>query len=79
MSTNISKMNIKDALLDLILKTPEHFAKVFLLLNNKGIVEVTPEALQKQLTKKYKVAKQSIVIAEYFRSKGFDDSEIFEN
>ena len=71
-------MNIKDEFLDLILNTPEHFAAVFLLLNNKTIVEVTAEALQSQLKRRYKVAKQSLVIVEYLRSKGFQNSEIFE-
>lgn len=71
-------MNIKDALLDLILNTPEHFSAVFLLLNNNGSVEISPIALQSQLSRRYKVAKQSIVIVEYLRKKGFTDSEIFE-
>ncbi|WP_265427849.1 hypothetical protein [Chryseobacterium sp. YIM B08800] len=72
-------MYIKDEILDSILTTPEHFAAIFLLVNNKGVVETTAFALQMQLERKYKVAKQSIVIADYFRSKGYKDSEIFEN
>jgi len=71
-------MNIKDAFLDLILNNPEHFAAIFLLLNNKGTIEITPIALQSQLMRKYKIAKQSIVIVEYLRKQGFKDSEIFE-
>ncbi|MFL9835022.1 hypothetical protein [Chryseobacterium terrae] len=72
-------MHIKDEILNMILNTPEHFAAVFLLMNNKSVVETTPLALETQLKRKSKVAKQSIVILEYLRSKGFQDSEIFEN
>jgi len=71
-------MNIKDEFLDLILNTPEHFAAVFLKMNNKSIVEITPLALETQLKRKSKIAKQSIVISDYFRGKGYKDSEIFE-
>lgn len=71
-------MNIKDNILDIILNTPEHFASVFLLFNPGKMVELTAEALQTQLKRKYKVAKQSIVIVDYLRSQGYKDSEIFE-
>ncbi|MGD1319558.1 hypothetical protein [Chryseobacterium sp. 2R14A] len=72
-------MYIKDEVLDLIFNTPEYFAAVFLLLNNKGKTETSPFALEMQLKRKYKVAKQSIVIVEYLRSLGYKDSEIFES
>lgn len=72
------KMYIKDEVLDLIFNTPELFAGVYLSINNKGKVETSPFALEMQLKRKYKVAKQSIVIVEYLRSKGYKDSEIFE-
>jgi len=77
--TNIKKMNIKDEYLNLILKTPEHYAAVFLLINSKGYVDVSASAFQFQLERKYKTAKQSIVIADYLRAKGYKDCEIFES
>jgi|GEM_PF-2782782 len=71
-------MNIKNELLDLILSTPRHFAAVYLLINNKDVVEVKPYALQKQLERRYKTAKQNIAIVDYLRKEGFKDVEIFE-
>lgn len=71
-------MTIKDEFLDLILNDPKHFAAVFLLYNQRNCVELSGEALHKQLKSRYKVAKQSLVIVEYLRSQGYQDSEIFE-
>lgn len=73
------KMKIKDEILDMILSNPGYFADVFLLVNNGDTVEVSPKALEKQLKDRYKVAKSSLTIADYFRKKGFKDNEIFEN
>jgi hypothetical protein len=72
-------MKIKDALLNEILSNPTYFADIFLLMNGNGKIEVKASALEFQLRRKYKIAKQSLTITEYFRSKGFKDSEIFEN
>ncbi|WP_312390877.1 hypothetical protein [Chryseobacterium sp.] len=72
-------MKIKDEILDIILSTPKYFADIFLLVNNGEKVEVSPKALETQLKMRYKVAKTSLTIADYFRKKGFKDDQIFEN
>lgn len=77
--TKIIKMKIKDEILDMILSEAKYFADVFLLLNSGEKVVVSPKALEAQLKNKYKNAKSSLTIADYLRSKGFKDSEIFEN
>lgn len=79
MLANIKKMNIKNALLDEILRNPTYLAAIFLLMNPTNVVTVSATTLEFQLKRKYKVAKQSIVIVDYLRSKGYKDSEIFEN
>lgn len=72
------KMKIKDEILDMILSNPGYFADIFLLVNNGEKIEVRPLALETQLKKRYKVAKSSLTIADYFRNKGFTEEEIFE-
>ena len=79
MSTNINKMKIKNEILDLILSTPRYFADIFLLVNDPNKIIVKPESLQKRLERRSKTTKESLVILEYFRGLGYNDSEIFES
>lgn len=72
-------MKIKDEILDMILSNPLYFADVFLLVNNGDQVKVSPKALETQLKKKYNIAKSSVTIVDYLRTKDFKDDEIFEN
>lgn len=72
-------MEIKEEILDMILSNPRYFADIFLLMNTGENVKVRPIALETQLLKRYKVAKSSLIIVEYFRKKGFKDEQIFKN
>lgn len=70
-------MLIQNNILQKIIEEPLIFAEI-LRRYNLGNSSLKPETLKRRLDRKSAEVKSSVIIADYFREKGYADDQIFE-
>jgi len=71
-------MIINKSIIDKVRKEPLVFAEVLKIMNENQSIKVMPDTLMRRLQRYSEVVRSSVAIAEYFKSKGLTEEEIFE-
>lgn len=67
---------IRENIIKKINDEPLIFAEILKRYNKSDVLQ--PDTLKRQLQRNSKIVRTSVVIADYFREKGYSETEIFE-